>query len=87
MSSFCDLVELPNLEDRTKNNGPAIFKKGEIRERWDNLTHTRRQPFRNFSSKTQSAGSKAFFQMVSTIIFYELGGKIAESAAQGKYGE
>jgi len=81
------VAELPNLDGRTKKNGTqAIFKKGDIRARWDRVTHTRREPFRNFY-KRHSAGSKAFFQMLSTIVFFELGGKISDSIKEGKYAD
>ena len=60
--------------------------KGEIRERWERVIPTRREPFRNFSNR-RSAAFSAFTQMITTILFYELGGKIAGSLVEGKYGE
>jgi len=81
------VAELPNLEGKSgKRDAPAIFKKGKIRDRWERVESTRKQPFRNYY-KRQSAALNAFSQMITTLLFYELGGKVVGSLSEGKYGD
>ena len=79
--------DVPNLEGNGgKKGSPPIFYKGRVRDRWERLIPTRAQPFRNYYGR-QSVALKAISRIISTITFFELVGKIADSISSGKYTE
>jgi len=81
------VADVPNLEGKAgKKGSPAIFHKGKIRERWERVIPERGKPFRNYYG-SQSVGLKAITQILSTITFFELGGKIADSISSGNYSD
>ena len=88
-TAFSDLayLDVPNLEGNPgKKGSPAIFHKGKIRKRWERVIPERGKPFRNYYGR-QSVGLKAITQILSTVTFFELGGKIADSITTGNYSE